>query len=628
MRRLLFVALALAACSNSDPVDRPDPPTPVTQTVVNFSTYLGNDLADSVRDIALDAAGNLYATGWARSANLLPGSPVRAFGGEEDAFVAKLDTSGAVLWWTFLGGTGPDRSYAIDLDGNGDVVIGGSAAAGFPVTPGALLTQFQGGAGACDPNQLPTSTTPTPPTGSACDPDTTNPARDGFVAKLSGATGALSWATYFGSGRFVADVYDEPLDAAITVDDNVTDFNDDQDPRTSVVRDVAADPATNAIYLTFAVTSPNEEEPDNRPATTNTTADDLGPKISNLPAVITAALQNGAYSQPPTLNALPGGPDGMLAKLAPDGASLEWATFVGGTDSEATVGLVKVDAQGNPVVLFPSQSFLRAVVESPPVIDPDPDTPTHTDYVVTDSDDVATAGTLGEDGPQGLDILVSKFAADGTPLWATFVGGNGSELLESANFALRTDGSVVIAIRTDSTAGFVGAPGSGFDTNFNGIADSGYYSADCGIFLLSPTGTQRDAATYYGGGRGDACTGVAVDTSNRIYVAGGTHSQDLPLQASPDDPYQTTKPGTRSGFLAVFSDDLDLLHYGSYFGGSGLGNVNALIVRQLVAGGAQVVFGGDAGAGYPLTPAPGTPARGTVTAPPEHGAVTDATLRF
>ncbi|MBM4381761.1 MAG: hypothetical protein FJ091_00190 [Deltaproteobacteria bacterium] len=218
MRRLLLLALglALAACSNSKPVKAPAPPTPSTLDVVNFSTYLGNDLADSVRDIVLDTAAspNLYVTGSAKSANLLPGSPVAAFGGNEDAFVAKFDGNGALLWWTFVGGPGPDSAYAIGVDGNGDVVIGGGAAAGFPVTGGALLTQFQGGAGACDPTQLPTNNT-TVPSGARCDPDTANPALDGFVAKLSGANGALQWATYFGSGRFDVNVYrDDPMEPA------------------------------------------------------------------------------------------------------------------------------------------------------------------------------------------------------------------------------------------------------------------------------------------------------------------------------------------------------------------------------------------------------------------------------
>ena len=232
-RFVLFSALLLAACSNSKPIKPPVVPPPTSNTVINFSTYLGNDLGDVVRDVAFDSTGNAYVVGGALSTNLLPGTPVRAFGGGafEDAFVAKFDTTGQVQWWTFLGGPGPDRAYAVEVDADGNVVIGGAAANLFPVTPGAVLTEFQGGAGACDPNQAATAGTPALPAGAVCVVDTANPAQDGFVAKLDGASGALVWATYFGSGKFQVDTYVD--DSSRADDDNVTDFNDDADPRSS-----------------------------------------------------------------------------------------------------------------------------------------------------------------------------------------------------------------------------------------------------------------------------------------------------------------------------------------------------------------------------------------------------------
>jgi hypothetical protein len=618
LRRLLILALglALAACSNSKRVKAPVPPAPATQDVVNFSTYLGNDLADSVRDIALDSADNLFVVGAARSADLLPGSPVAAFGGNEDAFVAKFGANGALLWWTFVGGPGPDGGYAIGLDGSGDVVIGGSAAAGFPVTGGALLTQFQGGAGACDPTQLPTSNT-TVPSGAKCDPDTTDPARDGFVAKLAGASGSLQWATYFGSGRFEVNVYKD--DATDPDDDGITDFNDDADARTSVVRDVAVDSLTGAIYLTFTVVAPNQRDPAfvDDPMVTG----DQGALVGNLPPVIVAALALGERPLRPALNSAGGGTDGILAKLTPNGAALDWATFVGGTGSEGTIGLVELDAQGNPVVVFATDSTLRGTAENPVT-----KALTTTAAIATHAVDTA----VYNNAPRvygSADVFISKYDPNGARLWATHIGGSGTERLETGNLALRSDGGVVLALHTDSTSQFIGpVPSSAFDPTYNGSGNAGYYSGDCGIFVLSPNGTLREGATYYGGALGDACTGVAVDSNNRVYVSGGTHSPDLPVRASPDDPYQSTRPGARSGFLAVFSPDLTALYYGGYFGGTGLGQISALRVRQAFTDGARLVFGGEAGAGYPLAPA--TPVRGTVTAPPEHGVVTDARIFF
>ena len=573
MRRLvLLAALALAACSNSNSIQRPVTPPPVSTTVVNFSTYLGNDLADAVHDIAIDSAGNTYAVGGALSVDLLPGTPTRAHAGSEDAFVAKFDPNGQVLWWTFLGGPGPDRAYAIELDSNGDIVIGGSAADQFPVTPGKALTQFQGGAG-----------------------DTANPPLDGFVAKLAGVDGTLSWATYFGSGTFEADVDDNPNDA-------VVDFRDEADPQTSVVRDVAVDPLTNDIYLYFSVRAPTERIPPDDP---NSTTDPPGTIVRNLPPVILAALQNGERAALPSLDGVVGAGslDAILAKLSADGASLPWATYVGGTGVESSAGSVRVDPQGNPVVLLSTTSSDRAKTQDPIT------------KVITSTESIATKD-LDPMLRGSSDFFLAKHALNGPKLWSTLLGSTAEETVESANLLVLAN-KIVIAAQTTSSS-FVPAAASGFDPSFNG-------GSDCGIVTLSPTGDARLASSYYGGSGGDRCTGMAVDSQDRIYVTGLTSSLDLPIRSGP---LQAQIPGGRSAFLAVFSPDLAVVRHSGYFGGTGFGQGFAVQVRTDTASSARVVIGGEAGAGYPLTPSPGTPARATVTAPPEHGALSDLTAQL
>ena len=53
--------------------------------------------------LAIDGSGNIYVTGYS---DATWGSPVRAYTAGVDAFVAKLDSSGALVWNTFLGGSG------------------------------------------------------------------------------------------------------------------------------------------------------------------------------------------------------------------------------------------------------------------------------------------------------------------------------------------------------------------------------------------------------------------------------------------------------------------------------------------------------------------------------------------
>ena len=69
-------------------------------------------------------------------------------GGNSDAFVTKLNTTGtALVYSTFLGGSGFDFAADIAIDSGGNAYVTGEAGAGFPVTPGAFQTSFNGAQG-------------------------------------------------------------------------------------------------------------------------------------------------------------------------------------------------------------------------------------------------------------------------------------------------------------------------------------------------------------------------------------------------------------------------------------------------------------------------------------------------
>ena len=94
---------------------------------LTWLTFLGGGGTDTADDIAVDANGNVYVVG---NSNAAWGSPVRAYTASQDAFVAKLDSGGALIWHTFLGGSEVDRGYDIAVDANGNVyVVGNSNAA-------------------------------------------------------------------------------------------------------------------------------------------------------------------------------------------------------------------------------------------------------------------------------------------------------------------------------------------------------------------------------------------------------------------------------------------------------------------------------------------------------------------
>jgi len=111
---------------------------PTGSTLV-YGTYLGGGLqSDHVTGIVLDPADNIYVTG--RTENV--GFPVTSgtldltFNGGEDGFVTKLDSAGsALIFSTFLGGTGKDQPTSIGLDQSSDVFVAGETTSGanFPL---------------------------------------------------------------------------------------------------------------------------------------------------------------------------------------------------------------------------------------------------------------------------------------------------------------------------------------------------------------------------------------------------------------------------------------------------------------------------------------------------------------
>ena len=148
---------------------------------LGYSTFLGGSADDYAYGVAVDSAGDAYVTGATNSANF---PTLNAFqpnyaGGLcavapntfpcYDAFVAKLNPAGsALIYSTYLGGTGSDYGYAIALDGSSNAYMTGyTTSTNFPTTAGAFQQVFGG-------------------------------SYDTFVTKLDGAGSALVYSTYLG----------------------------------------------------------------------------------------------------------------------------------------------------------------------------------------------------------------------------------------------------------------------------------------------------------------------------------------------------------------------------------------------------------------------------------------------
>ncbi len=141
-------------------------PTGTTQV---YSTLFGGSGDDSGNGIAIDASGNAYVTGGTGSSNfpVTGGVFQSTLGGTADAFVAKFDTTGALSYATYLGGSAGDFGLGIAIDSSFNTYVTGEAdSSDFPTHNG-----FQSALG--------------------------GPA-DAFVAELNPTATALVYSSYLG----------------------------------------------------------------------------------------------------------------------------------------------------------------------------------------------------------------------------------------------------------------------------------------------------------------------------------------------------------------------------------------------------------------------------------------------
>ncbi|MFH1549130.1 MAG: SBBP repeat-containing protein, partial [Planctomycetota bacterium] len=84
-----------------------------------WTEQLGTSSVDYSRSVAIDGSGNAYISG--RTDGSLGGTNA----GDSDAFLAKYDSSGALLWTQQLGTSSSDYSFSVAIDGSGNAYISG-----------------------------------------------------------------------------------------------------------------------------------------------------------------------------------------------------------------------------------------------------------------------------------------------------------------------------------------------------------------------------------------------------------------------------------------------------------------------------------------------------------------------
>lgn len=111
-------------------------------TEVLWSTFLGGLGLDASVAITLDTQGNVYVAGNTASADFPATVPRVGTQGQQNAFVAKFDPNGSLLYSTVIGGESTDTVTGLAVNAQGQAhVAGRTNSKSFPATPGAFQTQ-------------------------------------------------------------------------------------------------------------------------------------------------------------------------------------------------------------------------------------------------------------------------------------------------------------------------------------------------------------------------------------------------------------------------------------------------------------------------------------------------------
>jgi len=480
---------------------------------LTFSTFIGRS---GPRGMVTDAAGSIYVAGTTGNPNFptTPGAYDRAldtskgtkrFGYYSDIFVMKLDPIGNLLWSTLLGGPGQEEGYGVQVDANGYVFVHGRGAPGSPTTPGVFQPTYKGKQG-----------TPSPG----------NPHQshnNAYVAKLSPDGSQLVWASYFGQSSLLrslavdrnGDVYlpwGDPVDASNPHDNtwqdpawfaNAFQKNPVGGADTGVAK-VSGD-GTRVMWATYLCGSGHDwVEWCVRVDGAGYVYCHIGTDSRDMPTT--------ADAHDRTFNG--GKRDSYLGKLTPDGSSLVYGTYIGGSGVEySDCDTLALDSQGNAYVCTLTSSA---------------------DYPTTPG---AFQTRYHPGGSWGWDSVVTKISPTGRLLASTYLGAGGDEVIQSC-FVDKQDNIWVSPVLQNSR-GFPVTPNA-FQATYGGGSHDGAWCK------LASNLTTLLYSTYMGGSDADQLRAAAPSRNGGIVVSGFSMSSDWPTTKA----YKPTGPG---GAVAKFA---------------------------------------------------------------------------
>lgn len=105
-----------------------------------WNTFLGGSADDSVFSVSDMSDGSLIVLG---TSYATWGTPIQKFSANSDVSISKIDTSGQLMWNTFLGGVADDSPVNLFLANDGSIIVVGISKAGWGMPITAYTESFQ-----------------------------------------------------------------------------------------------------------------------------------------------------------------------------------------------------------------------------------------------------------------------------------------------------------------------------------------------------------------------------------------------------------------------------------------------------------------------------------------------------
>lgn len=329
-----------------------------------WGTYYGGVNEDAGLDVASDAGGNVFLTGYTLSNSAIAsGGHLNVSTGTQDAFLVKFSIDGVRQWGTYYGGTGSDAAHSVATDGIGSVYIAGETDSQNAIAAGGHLNAYGGGAD------------------------------DAFLVKFNGA-GVRQWATYYGDAE-------SDVGTAVSTDQSDNVYLAGYTLSTSGIASGGHQNSPGGGNEAFLVKF-------NDAGVRLWATYFGGPSLESARSICTDLNSNvfltgdtrstSGIASAGHQNSHGGGfTDAFLAKFNSMGV-LQWGTYYGGTIEE-TGESIATDATGNVYLCGHTQS----------------------------TNGIAASGHQNSHGGSNWDAFLVKFNSAGTRQWGTYYGGGGED---------------------------------------------------------------------------------------------------------------------------------------------------------------------------------------------------------